>query len=514
LWDLAIQNPPVKVRENTYEIRNVFQWKPDFGSAYDLYFELSPKHGYLPRLIKILDRTLDGSVPTTSLLEREVNRFAKVNGLDFPVDFTFRIGKTVERTVLAQDSLVINESFTKGDFALQMPTDNWYYDSRTKTRFDPKVIESEKPSWILVWWIAGTAIVACLVVVCLKLRKRILAVGLLAVCATSLGCGKNLTSRQVSDRPSAHSEQSSVSLARPVLEINNGLPIQVRIPIQQREGKVVFPIKNLSGFALTFNSDVSVTCGCTRARLDPLVIGPNEEAIVEAVIDNLRTPIERNVQLGLSTVLPQKEEFQIPLVAIFEGDWHLNTQHINLVGLYGTTQHGKLVMHGSPEIINEITLRTSPEVKLLEIDDSSNETRTFDVASTISSVHINSAVGSVYCESSKGEPSTVEVVVSQRAIPIGKWIPIAVVVPPDECRDSVLRVADGYEVLRVHSSDADCKFVSKTGSDYLYQVTRRDTAKSDINASVEATVGNGTVEQVIKLLVRFQAQKTTGLPGE
>lgn len=78
----------------------------------------------------------------------------------------------------------------------------------------------------------------------------------------------------MSDRPGARSEQSSGSLARPVLEINNGLPIQVRIPIEQREGKVVFPIKNCSGYALTFNSDVSVTCGCTRARLDPLEIGP------------------------------------------------------------------------------------------------------------------------------------------------------------------------------------------------------------------------------------------------
>lgn len=141
LWDLAIQNPPVKIRENTYEIRNMFGWKPDFGSSYDLYFELSPQHGHLPRLIKILDRTLDGSVPTKSLLEREVNRFAKINDLYFPVDFTYRIGKTVERTILDQDSLVINEPFAKDDFELEMPDDNWYYDSRTKRRYEPIVIE-------------------------------------------------------------------------------------------------------------------------------------------------------------------------------------------------------------------------------------------------------------------------------------------------------------------------------------------------------------------------------------
>jgi hypothetical protein len=171
LWDLAIQNPPVKIRENTYEIRNVFGWKPDFGSAYDLYFELSPQHGYLPRLIKILDRTLDGSVPTTTLLEREVNRFAKINSFVLPVDFTYRVGKTVERTILDHDSLVINETFSKDDFALQMPIDNWYYDYRTKTRFEPKVLGPTKASWTWIWLIAGAGFVT-LTIVFLKLRKR------------------------------------------------------------------------------------------------------------------------------------------------------------------------------------------------------------------------------------------------------------------------------------------------------------------------------------------------------
>jgi hypothetical protein len=68
-------------------------------------------------------------------------RFTQINDLYFPVDFTYRIGKTVERTILDQDSLVINEPITKDDFALEMPEDNWYYDSRTKIRYDPNVIE-------------------------------------------------------------------------------------------------------------------------------------------------------------------------------------------------------------------------------------------------------------------------------------------------------------------------------------------------------------------------------------